>query len=77
MPAHFVLEGKSASGEWLDWGVFASEWFQLQPDGAYLCAGHGGSRVWLRCVREEGDELVVVDGGGELHRWRLRATPPV
>lgn len=73
LPARFVLEGLTPSGEWLEWGRFTADWFQRQPDGAYLCAGHGGSPVWLRCVRREDDGFTVVDGAGDRHRRRMRA----
>jgi hypothetical protein len=68
MPDEFVLEVTDDNGEWIDWGLYLARDFERKPDGAYLCAGHGGSPLWLRCLTQRDDSIDVVDGGGrEVH----------
>jgi len=51
MPDQFVLEVPTEQGGWIDHGLFRASDFDRLDDGAYLCAGHGGSPVYLRCLR--------------------------
>ena len=51
MPDQFVLEVPTEQGSWIDHGLFRASDFDRLDDGAYLCAGHGGSPVYLRCLR--------------------------
>ena len=44
-------------------------------DGVYVCAGHGGSPIWLRCLRQEGSVIYVLDGGGDPYTYRLHPFP--
>src|SRR4051812_39847176 len=61
-PPDFVLEVPGGTGRWHDEGLFHAAFFERQPDGAYLCAGHGGSPLWLRCLRQHHDLIDVVTG---------------
>lgn len=71
MPPQFILEVRDAGGRWIDWGRFDRELFGRLDDGSYVCAGHGGSPLFLRCTEQRGNEIECVDGGGELHIYRL------
>jgi hypothetical protein len=71
MPARFVLEVETSSGSWIDYGLFAAETFARLEDGAYVCAGHGGSPLLLRCVAESDGVLECLDGAGQPVRYRL------
>jgi hypothetical protein len=75
MPTAFVLEVQSEDGGWIDYGLYRPEMFGRLPDGSYVCAGHGGSPLFLRCLRQEGDVVDVVDGGGEPFAYRLCPFP--
>lgn len=75
LPQRFVLEMQTRAGEWVDHGLFDRDAFAVLEDGSYLCAGHGGSPVFLRCVAQRGDEIDVLDGAGVQHTYRLVAFP--
>ena len=49
--------------------------FDRLERGAYVCAGHGGSPIWLRCLRQEGSVIYVLDGGGDPYTYRLHPFP--
>jgi hypothetical protein len=74
MPDEFVLEVPDGHGGWIDWGLYRARDFERQPDGAYLCASEG-SPLWLRCQRQHGDLIDVVDGGGDRFTYRLAPYP--
>jgi hypothetical protein len=61
LPDRFILEVPVGDG-WIEHGRYEADAFQRQPDGSYLCAGHGGSPTYLRCV------LVRSDGGHQTFR---------
>jgi len=69
MPEEFVLECLTPDGGWVDWGLYRAEDFERQEDGAYLNA-MDGSPLWLRCLRQDGAVIYVVDGGGEPFTYR-------
>lgn len=73
MPDSFVLETLDGGGDWLEWGRYRREQFDRLPDGSYVCGGHGGSPMWIRCVRREHDRLHVIDGGGRPFIYSLRS----
>lgn len=76
MPDSFILEGKAGDGSWLDWGLFPRDMFVRDEDGTYICAGHGGSPVFLRCIAQHADAVIeCVDGSGTSHMYRLRPMP--
>lgn len=75
MPERFVLEFRNQHGEWMDWALLQAADFGRNDDGAYVCSGHGGSPVFIRCVRKEGEALHVVDGAGQPHVYRLVRFP--
>ena len=75
MPDQFVLEVPTDEGGWIDHGLFRAADFDRLDDGAYLCAGHGGSPLYLRCLEQRGHELDVLDGGNNLFTYRLVAYP--
>ena len=75
MPTAFVLETLTRSGEWIDHGLYRADQFTVNEDGSYLCSGDGGSPLFLRCVRQDGDVIYVVDGGGEPYTYRLVPFP--
>ena len=64
MPKRFVLEVATRGGGWIDHGLFERDSFMRLQDGSYLCAGQGGSPMYLRCVGQHADVLEVPDGGG-------------
>lgn len=73
LPEKFFIETPDGDGSWVIWGLYLAELFERQPDGSYLCA-YDGSPMWLRGLRQDGDIVDVVDGGGEHHVYRLRPT---
>ncbi len=73
LPPLFALEIGPAGEEW---GLFAADWFGREDDGSYVCAGHGGSPVYLRAVARDGQRFTHVDGGGRKHAYRLRIVDP-
>jgi hypothetical protein len=73
LPDAFVLEVPAAAGGWVDYGLFHAADFDRMDDGAYVCAGHGGSPLFLRCVAQSDDLIECVDGGGD--RWVGRLVP--
>ena len=75
LPERFVLEGQDHEGDWLDLGLFEASAFARTGDGIYVCAGHGGSPVILRCVSVAGPRFDALDGSGQRHRYRLIALP--
>lgn len=75
MPEVFILEGQDSAGEWIDWGLFEAQQFGRNDDGTYVCSGHGGSPVFLRCLEQRGDLIDVVDGTGERFTKRLVPFP--
>ncbi len=74
MPEEFVLECLTADGSWIDWGLYRAEEFERQEDGAYLNA-MDGSPLWLRCLRQDGSVIYVIDGGGDPFTYRLVPFP--
>jgi hypothetical protein len=77
MPPCFVLEFRDGEGDWLDHALLRASDFDRLDDGAYLCTGNG-SRVWLRCLEQRGDEIDVIDvidGGGDRLTYRLSPFP--
>lgn len=75
MPEHFILEVPTEEGSWIDYGRYAAENFSRMEDGSYVCAGHGGSPIYLRCLARRGDEIDVVDGSGDAFTYRLIPLP--
>jgi hypothetical protein len=71
MPDRFILDVRRDDGTWIDWGIFDAELFARLPDGSYVCAGHGPSTMWLRCIAQRGEVLEVLDGAGGRHHYRL------
>jgi len=76
LPERFVLSSRSDDGAWFAWGEFRAADFSRLDDGSYVCAGHGGSPVYLRCTRREGALLHCLDGGGGRHTYRLEPCLP-
>jgi|tagenome__1003787_1003787.scaffolds.fasta_scaffold20931641_1 hypothetical protein len=74
MPPRFVLEVLTATGEWIDWGLYEADSFMVGHDGSYLSEGEG-SPTHLRWLRQDGDVIYVVDGGGDPYVYRLVAFP--
>jgi hypothetical protein len=75
MPEDFILECLTHTGEWIDWGRYQADAFTRCEDGAYLCLPEAGSPMWLRCLRQEGSVVYVVDGHGEPYTYRLVPYP--
>ncbi len=71
MPERFVLEVPAEEGGWIDHGLFRAADFDRLDDGAYLCAGHGGSPVYLRCLEQRGNDLDVLDGDSNVFTYRV------
>jgi hypothetical protein len=74
MPDHFVLECLTSDGSWIDWGLYESSAFDRLSDGTYLCTT-GGSPMYLRCLRQDGSVLYVLDGAGDPYTYRLVPFP--
>jgi len=74
MPEEFVLECLTADGEWIDWGLYRADDFERGEGGLYV-AHVVGSPLWLRCLRQDGSGIYVVDGGGEPFTYRLVPFP--
>jgi hypothetical protein len=77
MPKRFLLDIRTPeTGEWINWGAYPRRLFERQPDGSYVCAGHG-STVWIRCIAHHDGWFEHVDGGGhgEVHAYRLAPIP--
>lgn len=74
MPAEFVLECLTSEGAGIDWGLYRAEDFQRQDNGAYLYAGCG-SPLWLRCLRQDGSVIYVLDGAAAPYTYRLVPFP--
>jgi hypothetical protein len=75
MPRRFILEFWLEDGGWMDWGAYPRRLFERLPDGSYVCGCHG-STVWIRCIAHHGDHFEHIDGGGDVHRYRLVPLPP-
>ncbi len=71
MPARFDLECLDGDGAWTHWGRYEARLFDRLDDGSYLCAGHGGSPTYLRCLRQDGQVIYVLDGSGEPFTYRV------
>jgi hypothetical protein len=48
MPDVFELEALAEEGEWMVGGRYEATMFGRLEDGTYVCAGHGGSPLFLR-----------------------------
>ena len=72
MPDVFELEALTETGEWIVWGRYEPSMFGRLEDGTYVCAGYGGSPLFLRCLRQAGSVIYVLDGGGEPYTYRLQ-----
>ena len=75
MPRRFILEFKTDDGEWMDWGAYPRRLFERKADGSYIC-GADASPVLIRCIAHHDGWFEHVDGGGDIHRYRLVALPP-
>lgn len=74
MPEQFILECLTSEGEWIDHGVYDAMAFERTQEGAYLCSG-SGSPMYLRCVRQDGCVLYVLDGGFQPYTYRMVPFP--
>jgi hypothetical protein len=63
-PERFILKAPTVDGGWIDHGLYAADLFDRLEDGTYVCAGHGGSPLFLRCLDQRGVEIEVADGAG-------------
>ena len=75
MPDRFVLEVPTPDDGWIDHGLYNADAFARNPDGSYVCAGHGGSPLVLRCLAQRDDVIDVLDGAGEHFTYRLIPLP--
>jgi hypothetical protein len=75
MPDEFVLEIRADDGQWIEHAFYSSDLFGRNDDGTYVCAGQGGSPMFLRCVRQRGQYIDVLDGGGFGYTYRLIPIP--
>jgi hypothetical protein len=74
MPERFVLECLTDTGAWIDWDLYHAEAFQRDDDGTYVFGGDG-SPLYLRCLRQDGCVIYVVDGAGDPYTYRLVTFP--
>jgi hypothetical protein len=75
MPPRFVLECLTPDGSWIDWGLYEAATFDREADGTYVSATGVGSPLFIRCLRQDGSVVYVVDGAGEPFTYRLVAFP--
>lgn len=75
LPPTFILEIRSEAGIWSEWGAYRAKDFERLEDGTYVCAGHGGSPTWLRCIAHRDGYFEHVDGGGQGQVHAYRITP--
>lgn len=75
MPPRFVLECLTPDGSWIDWGLYEAATFDREADGTYVSATGVGSPMFIRCLRQDGPVVYVVDGAGEPFTYRLVAFP--
>lgn len=75
MPDEFVLECLTPSGRWIAWGWYEAAALNRLDDGTYVCGGHVGSPLYLRCLRQDGDVIYVLDGTGQPFTYRLVSKP--
>jgi len=75
MPPRFVLECLTPDGSWIDWGLYEAATFDREADGTYVSATGVGSPMFIRCLRQDGSVVYVVDGAGEPFTYRLVAFP--
>jgi len=74
MPERFVLEFLTDTGEWLDHGLYDAANFERSDDGTYACLGVG-SPLYLRCLRQDGSVIYVIDGSSDPFTYRLVPFP--
>ncbi len=72
LPEEFAIDVPSKEGAWVEFASFRRDLFARLSDGSYLCAGHGGSPFYLRCLARHGSLLVVLDGAAERFVYRIR-----
>ena len=74
MPEEFVLECLDSEGNWIDLRLCHAQDFGRLEDGTYVHST-GGSPLFLRCLRQDGRVIYVVDGGGDPYTYRLYPFP--
>lgn len=74
MPERFVLECLTETGTWIDWGLYDAKAFERRDDGTYV-SGSDSSPLFLRCLRQDGCVIYVVDGAGDPYTYRLVPFP--
>jgi spore coat protein CotH len=74
MPERFVLEFLTDTGEWLDHSPYDADSFDRGDDGTYMCLDHG-SPLYLRCLRQDGSVIYVIDHSGDPFTYRLVPFP--
>lgn len=73
LPERFYLDVRSETGDWLVHGRYRADEFGRAPNGAYVCSVGIGLPTYLRVLSQDGDEIVVEDGGGDRFVYRIRA----
>jgi hypothetical protein len=58
------------TGAWIDWGRYDADVFRQDDDGTYVSSGDG-SPLYLRCQRQDGRVIYVLDGAGDPYTYRL------
>jgi hypothetical protein len=71
MPERFLLQFQLGDGSWMDEAVCLRRRFERLDNGSYICSEFS-SGLWLRCIADHADHFEHVDGGGKVHRYRLR-----
>ena len=74
MPKRFLLQFQLEDGSWMDEAVCLRRRFERLDNGSYLC-WEFSSGLWIRCIADHGDHFEHVDGGGNVHRYRLLPVP--
>ena len=75
LPERFVVEVPDGEGGWTDYGLYDAAKFERLENGALVCTGWGPTPFYLRCIRQEGNVIDVLDGVGEQYTYRIVPFP--
>jgi len=70
LPDRFELQFLTDRGQWIGEALCWRRDFNRLDDNSWIYSG-GASALWIRYVAHHGDHFEHVDGGGNLHRYRL------
>lgn len=77
LPERFILEVPDGEGAWIDEGLWRADQFvplDGTPGAVYAQQPSGRPQI-LRCIRQYGDLIDVLDGSGEQYTYRIVPFP--